>query len=60
MATQETDENGEIKTVISRGQILFSFAIAIVFALMLFKVGPALLTSWLPIDSTGTFVSSKG
>ena len=60
VATQETNEDGEIKTVITRGQIVFSFAIAIVFALMLFKVGPALLTSWLPIDSTGTFVLIEG
>ncbi|MGH3029143.1 MAG: DUF1385 domain-containing protein, partial [Gaiellaceae bacterium] len=60
VATQETDENGEIKTVITRGQIIFSFAIAIVFALSLFKVGPALLTSWLPIDSTAAFVVIEG
>jgi uncharacterized protein YqhQ len=60
VATQETDENGEIKTVITRGQIIFSFSVAIVFALMLFKVGPALLTSWLPVDSTGSFVVVEG
>jgi uncharacterized protein YqhQ len=60
VASQERDENGEIKTQISRGQIIFSFAIAIGFALMLFKVGPALLTSWLPIDSTGVFVVVEG
>ena len=42
----------EIETQISRGQIIFSFAIAIGFALMLFKIGPALLTSWLPVEST--------
>jgi uncharacterized protein YqhQ len=60
VATQETDENGEIKTVITRGQIIFSFAIAIVFALSLFKVGPLLLTSWLPIDSTAAFVVIEG
>ena len=60
VATQETDENGEIKTVISRGQIIFSFAIAIVFALSLFKIGPALLTSWLPIESTAAFVVIEG
>ena len=60
VATQEKDEHGEIKTVITRGQIIFSFAIAIGFALMLFKVGPALLTSWLPIDSTGAFVVIEG
>jgi uncharacterized protein YqhQ len=59
-ATQEEDENGEVKTEITRGQIIFSFAIAIGFALMLFKVGPALLTSWLPIDDTGAFVVVEG
>ena len=58
--TQERDEHGEIKTQIGRGQLIFSFAIAIGFALMLFKVGPALLTSWLPIDSTGAFVVVEG
>jgi uncharacterized protein YqhQ len=58
--TQERDENGEIKTQIGRAQLIFSFAIAIGFALMLFKVGPALLTSWLPIDSTGVFVIVEG
>jgi uncharacterized protein YqhQ len=60
VATQETDEDGEIKTVITRGQIIFSFAIAIVFALMLFKVGPALLTSWLPVEHDGLFVVTEG
>ena len=44
----------------SCGQIIFSFAIAIGFALMLFKVGPALLTSWLPIDGTTWFVVVEG
>ena len=60
VASQERDEHGEIKTQIGRGQIIFSFAIAIGFALMLFKVGPALLTSWLPIESTGLFVVVEG
>jgi uncharacterized protein YqhQ len=60
VASQERDENGEIKTQISRGQIIFSFAIAIGFALMLFKVGPALLTNWLPIESTELFVVVEG
>jgi len=60
VAAQERDEEGEIQTQISRGQIIFSFALAIGFALMLFKVGPALLTSWLPIDSTGLFVVVEG
>jgi uncharacterized protein YqhQ len=60
VASQERDEHGEIRTQIGRGQIIFSFAIAIGFALMLFKVGPALLTNWLPIDSTGAFVVIEG
>jgi uncharacterized protein YqhQ len=60
VATQETDEDGEIKTVITRGQIIFSIAIAIVFALMLFKVGPALLTSWLPVENDFLFVLVEG
>jgi uncharacterized protein YqhQ len=60
VASQEKDEDGEIQTQIGRGQIIFSFALAIGFALMLFKIGPALLTSWLPIDSTGLFVVVEG
>jgi len=58
--TQEKDEHGEIKTQIGRGQIIFSFTIAIAFALMLFKVGPVLVTSWLPIGSTELFVVVEG
>jgi uncharacterized protein YqhQ len=59
-AAQEEGDEGEVRTEITRGQILFSFAIAIGFALMLFKVGPALLTSWLPVDDTGSFVIVEG
>ncbi len=59
-AAQEQGDEGEVKTEITRGQIIFSFAIAIGFALMLFKVGPALLTSWLPIDDTAWFVIVEG
>src|SRR5688572_15676229 len=53
-------EEGEVQTEISRGQIIFAFAIAIGFALVLFKVGPALITNWLPIDTTGAFVVIEG
>jgi uncharacterized protein YqhQ len=53
-------KDGEVQTEITRGQILFSFAIAIGFALMLFKVTPALITSWLPINTTGAFVVIEG
>src|SRR5918996_1280298 len=59
-AAQEEDENGEVVTELSRGAIIFSFAIAIGFAIMLFKVTPALITSWLPIDTTGAFVIIEG
>ncbi|MFO7571462.1 MAG: DUF1385 domain-containing protein [Gaiellaceae bacterium] len=60
VASQERDEDGEIQTQISRGQIIFSFVLAIGFALALFKVGPALLTNWLPIESTTWFVVVEG
>jgi len=53
-------EPGEVQTEISRTQIFISFAIAIGFALMLFKVTPALITNWLPIDTTGAFVVIEG
>jgi uncharacterized protein YqhQ len=59
-AAQEEDDEGEVTTEITRGQIIFSFTIAIGFALMLFKVGPALITNWLPIDTTGVFVVVEG
>jgi uncharacterized protein YqhQ len=59
-AAQDPDSDDDVQTEISRGMIIFSFAIAIGFALMLFKVGPALLTSWLPIDDTGWFVVIEG
>jgi uncharacterized protein YqhQ len=59
-AAREEGDDGEVKTEITRAQIIFSFAIAIGFALMLFKVGPALLTNWLPIDDTAGFVVVEG
>jgi uncharacterized protein YqhQ len=60
-AAQDPDAaEGEVQTEITRGQILFSFAIAIGFALMLFKVTPAVITNFLPIDTTGAFVVIEG
>jgi uncharacterized protein YqhQ len=59
-AAQEEGEDGEVDTELSRGQLLFAFGIAIGFALLLFKVSPALITSWLPIESTGWFVIIEG
>src|ERR671919_1273995 len=59
-AAQEEDDEGEVQTELSRGAILFAFAIAIGFAIALFKVTPALITSWLPIETTGVFVVVEG
>jgi uncharacterized protein YqhQ len=59
-AAQEETDDGEVSTELTRGQLLFAFGIAIGFALLLFKVTPALLTSWLPIDDTGAFVIVEG
>jgi uncharacterized protein YqhQ len=59
-AAQEEGEDGEVSTELSRGSLIFAFALAIGFALMLFKVTPALLTSWLPIEDTKLFVVVEG
>jgi uncharacterized protein YqhQ len=56
--TKEGEE--EVKTEITRGQLIFAFAIAIGFAIALFKVTPALITNWLPIETTGVFVIVEG
>jgi len=59
-ATQEEGEDGEVNTHLTRGQLIFAFAISIGFAVMLFKVGPALITSRLGFKSTGEFVVVEG
>jgi uncharacterized protein YqhQ len=59
-AAQEEGDDEEVSTEIGRGALIFAFAIAIGFALVLFKVTPALITSWLPIDQTGLFVVVEG
>jgi uncharacterized protein YqhQ len=59
-AAQEEGDDGEVSTELSRGQLIFAFGIAIVFAILLFKVTPALLTNWLPIETTGIFVIVEG
>jgi uncharacterized protein YqhQ len=59
-ATQEENEEGEVKTELTRGQLVFAFAISIGFAVMLFKVGPALITSRIGFKSTGAFVIVEG
>ena len=59
-AAEDPEAGEEVKTELTRGQLIFAFAIAIGFAVMLFKVTPALITNWLPIDTTGWFVIVEG
>jgi uncharacterized protein YqhQ len=59
-AAQEEGES-EVETELSRAQLAFAFAVAIGFALLLFKVGPALLVDKLvPVHSGGWFVIVEG
>jgi uncharacterized protein YqhQ len=48
---EDGDEGEEVATELTRGQLFFAFAIAIGFAVLLFKVGPALLTNWIGIEA---------
>jgi uncharacterized protein YqhQ len=59
-AQDENAAEGEVQTELSKGQLAFAFGIAIGFALLLFKVSPALITSWLPIEDNGLFVVVEG
>jgi uncharacterized protein YqhQ len=55
------EEGEEVETEISRGQLIFAFAVAIGFALILFKIGPALLVDTLiPVHSGWAFVLVEG
>jgi uncharacterized protein YqhQ len=56
----DADDKEEVETELSRGAIFFAFAIAIGFAIALFKVTPALITRWLPIETDGWFVVVEG
>jgi uncharacterized protein YqhQ len=59
-AQEEGTSEEDVKTELSRGQLIFAFAIAIGFAVALFKVTPALITDLLPIHRTGYFVVVEG
>jgi uncharacterized protein YqhQ len=59
-AAQEEGDEDEAPAELSRAQLFFAFAVAIGFAVALFKVTPALLTDLLPIRSTGSFVVVEG
>jgi uncharacterized protein YqhQ len=54
------EEDGKPAVELTRTQLIFAFAIAIGFAVMLFKVSPALITNWLPIEGTSWFVIVEG
>jgi uncharacterized protein YqhQ len=59
-AQAEGKEGEEVETELTRAQLFFAFAIAIGFAILLFKVSPALLTDWIGIHQTGWFVIVEG
>src|SRR5215469_6829544 len=59
-AARQEGEEGEVETEISRGALIFAFAVAIGFAVMVFKVGPALLADLLPIRNGTYFVFVEG
>src|SRR2546428_11439878 len=56
---KEGEEGKEVATELTRGQLTFAFAIAIGFAVLLFKVSPALITDWIGIKA-GWFVILQG
>jgi uncharacterized protein YqhQ len=59
-AAKEGEEGEDVATELTRGQLIFAFAIAIGFAVLLFKVSPALITDWIGIKQTGWFVLVEG
>jgi uncharacterized protein YqhQ len=60
-AQEEGDGDGEVETELLRGQLFFAFAVAIGFAVLIFKVGPALLVDKLvPVHSGWAFVLVEG
>src|SRR5216117_56040 len=56
---KEGEEGEEVVTELTRAQLIFAFAIAIGFAILLFKVSPALITDWIGIQA-GWFVIVEG
>jgi uncharacterized protein YqhQ len=59
-AAQEEGQE-DVETELSRGQLFFAFAVAIGFAVLLFKVGPAILVDKLvPVHSGWAFVLVEG
>lgn len=59
-AADDGDDMSEESTELTKGQLAFAFAIAIGFAVIVFKVSPVLLVSLLPIHDTALFVVVEG
>jgi uncharacterized protein YqhQ len=59
-AAQDENEDEEVQTELTRGQLIFAFGVAIGFAVLLFKVSPALITNLLPIEGNYSFVIVEG
>jgi len=59
-AQAEGEDAEEVQTELTRAQLFFAFAVAIGFAILLFKVSPALLTDWIGIHDTVWFVIVEG
>jgi uncharacterized protein YqhQ len=59
-AAQDAAEGDEEPIELGRWALAFAFLVAIGFAVMIFKVGPALLTDLLPISNGGWFVLVEG
>jgi uncharacterized protein YqhQ len=59
-AVEDAAEGDEEPAEIGRWALFFAFAVAIGFAVMMFKVGPALLADLLPISNGGWFVLVEG
>jgi len=57
--TKDGEEAEEVSAELTRAQLIFAFAIAIGFAVLLFKVSPALITDWIGIKA-GWFVIVEG
>jgi len=59
-AVEDAAEGDDEPVEIGRWALAFAFLVAIGFAVMLFKVSPALITDLLPISSGGWFVIVEG
>jgi len=60
VASIEEGDDGVPTGEITRGQMIFAFAVAIGFTVIVFKVSPAILTDLLPIHNTILFVLVEG